>query len=241
MWQVMNRVCFFFHIKFIVFFPHVMSRMSSRMGQRIVCFMGIIKEVYNTRKKTSVSIPAPLSSVVRLVHDSPEMSWVLPSLLMGSQFWTQLSVNCTFHLTDHFETTVVLADGITRTNKFPNICILLLMKIFFFFLNQRCGVVIQHLPAGAVHDSMFVCIYRTTSDYGAIVIILIAQHKHCNPQILLNGNPCESCRVRKNIIISQWNPMSFFSHGSVSIKPYRWYWSQIYSITCQSHKDANIQ
>jgi len=65
---------FFFSYKIQCFFSHVMSRMSSRMGQRIVCFMGIIKEVYNTRKKTSVSIPAPLSSVVRLVHDSPEMS-----------------------------------------------------------------------------------------------------------------------------------------------------------------------
>lgn len=44
-------------------------------------------------------------------------------------------------------------------------------------------------------------LYRTTSDYEAILInILIAQHKHCNPR---NLTQCESCGVRKNIIISQ--------------------------------------
>ncbi len=42
------------------FFP-LMSRAGCQLRQRMLYFMGIIKEVYNTRKNISVSIPAHLS------------------------------------------------------------------------------------------------------------------------------------------------------------------------------------
>lgn len=207
------------------FFPTVaMCRTQSRMGQCILCFMGTIKEVYNNHKNISVSISAhlsdscsagawiPIDELNRAVFAHGRnclqaVNFMSLITLEQQQDWLIASWHHMFPNTSKAGK-IIHYNEVNKVNyTFKSTWKSLLTHCFVVFFCMAC---IMHLP---VHDSRFVEIYKTTSDYGAVINVLIAQQ---NTQ-RSTENSCESCGLERTCLLETHY---HFSHGTVSIKSY---------------------